>query len=63
MPLISEDKIKQKEKIKVEIDVEIYKQIQTYCQWADIKSTDTFFEKSALYVLTKDKDWKKSSTK
>lgn len=60
MPLISEDKVKQKEKIKIDIDVDVYKQIQSYCKWANLNSEDTFFEKSALYVLAKDKDWKNS---
>lgn len=60
MPLITEDKIKQNEKIRVEIDASVYKEIQAYCEWAKLKRTDTFFEKSALYILTKDKKWKAS---
>ncbi|HAT1722217.1 TPA: hypothetical protein I8Y83_002772 [Legionella pneumophila] len=60
MPLITEDKIKQTEKIRVEIDANIYKEIQAYSEWAKLKGTDTFFEKSALYILAKDKKWKAS---
>jgi hypothetical protein len=60
MPLISEDKMKQKEKIKIEIDSDVYKQIKSYCTWAKINSIDSFFEKAALYIFSKDRDWKKT---
>lgn len=60
MSLITEDKIKKTEKIRVEIDATVYKEIQAYCEWAKLRSPDTFFEKSALYILTKDKKWKSS---
>ncbi len=63
MPLLCEDKIKQTKKISVEIDADIYKEIQSYCEWAGLKNTNTFFEKSAVYVLAKDKDWKNKSNK
>ncbi len=59
MALISAKKIKDKEKIKLEIDKEIYSEIDKYCEWAGITNIDHFFEEAAIYIFSKDKDWNK----
>ena len=56
MALISAKKIEDKEKIKIDIDRTIYEEIQKYCAWAGINEIGHFFEESALFVFSKDKD-------
>ena len=58
MALIAAKKIKDKEKIKLEIDKDIYSEIQKYCSWAGINEIDYFFEEAAQLIFSKDKDWK-----
>ncbi|HHF7380142.1 TPA: hypothetical protein ACPSKF_000636 [Legionella anisa] len=59
MALIAARKIKDKEKIKLEIDKDIYSEIQQYCEWIGITNIDHFFEEAATYIFSKDKDWNK----
>ena len=59
MALIAAQKTTVKEKIKLDIDKEIYSDIQKYCVWSGISEMDHFFEEAASYILSKDKDWKK----
>ncbi|BCA97318.1 hypothetical protein TUM19329_36790 (plasmid) [Legionella antarctica] len=59
MALITAKKISDKEKIKLEINKEIYAEIQRYCDWAGISEIDHFFEEAASFIFSKDKDWKK----
>lgn len=59
MALIAAKKIKDKEKIKLEIDKDIYSEIQQYCEWIGISNIDHFFEEAATYIFSKDKDWNK----
>jgi hypothetical protein len=59
MALISAKKIADKEKIKIEINKEIYTEIQNYCEWAGITDLDHFFEEAATFIFSKDKEWKK----
>lgn len=33
--------------------MDVYKQIQSYCKWAEIKTEDTFFEKISLICTFK----------
>ncbi|BCA93651.1 hypothetical protein TUM19329_00120 [Legionella antarctica] len=58
MALINAKKIDDKEKIKLEINKEIYAEIQKYCAWAGISEMDHFFEEAASFIFSKDKDWK-----
>ncbi|BCA97248.1 hypothetical protein TUM19329_36090 (plasmid) [Legionella antarctica] len=58
MALINAKKIDDKEKIKLEINKEIYAEIQKYCAWAGINEMDHFFEEAASFIFSKDKDWK-----
>ena len=59
MALIAAKKIKDIEKIKLEIDKGIYSEIQQYCEWTGIANIDHFFEEAATYIFLKDKDWNK----
>ncbi|HGO6700355.1 TPA: hypothetical protein ACK8SH_002755 [Legionella pneumophila] len=63
MALITAKKINDVEKIKVEINKEIYAEIQRYCQWAGINKIDHFFEEAATFIFSKDKDWKKINSR
>jgi uncharacterized protein YydD (DUF2326 family) len=59
MALITEKKISNKEKIKLEIDQEIYSEINKYCTWSGVSDITHFFEEAARIVFSKDGDWKK----
>lgn len=59
MALINAKKLQIKEKIKIEINKEIYTEIQNYCEWAGISVVDHFFEEAANFIFSKDKEWKK----
>lgn len=63
MALITAKKINDVEKIKVEINKEIYAEIQRYCTWAGINEIDHFFEEAATFIFSKDKDWKKINSR
>ncbi|MGC1181717.1 hypothetical protein [Legionella sp.] len=43
----------------MDIDKEIYTNIQEYCSWAGIDEINHFFEEAATLISSKDKDWKK----
>jgi len=57
MALINPQKNGIKEKIKIEIDEGLYNEIKDYCQWASVDDLDYFFEQSAKYILSKDKEY------
>jgi hypothetical protein len=59
MALINAKKISDKEKIKLEIDKDIYSTINKYCEWAGIDDINYFFEEAIRFVFSKDSDWKK----
>lgn len=63
MPIISSEPVRQKEKVKLELDQEMIKQIKEYMQWADIKDLSFFFQEAASFVLSKDKEWKQYQKK
>lgn len=63
MALITAKKISDVEKIKLEINKEIYAEIQRYCEWAGIGEIDHFFEEAATFIFSKDKDWKKINSR
>jgi hypothetical protein len=63
MALITAKKISDVEKIKVEINKEIYAEILRYCEWAGIGEIDHFFEEAATFIFSKDKDWKKINSR
>ena len=59
MALITAKKPTNKEKIKLEIDQELYSKINKYCEWVGISNIDHFFEEAATYIFSKDKEWNK----
>ncbi|HAU9810793.1 TPA: hypothetical protein JFQ45_002827 [Legionella pneumophila] len=59
MALISARKTNGKEKIKLEIDQDIFSKINQYCEWVGISNIDHFFEEAATYIFSKDKEWNK----
>ncbi|WP_133126975.1 hypothetical protein [Legionella nagasakiensis] len=66
MPIINGTRFQKKEKIKAEINSEIFAKINEYCAWANIDDIGFFIEEAASFVFAKDKDWKqyqKSSRK
>lgn len=58
MPIISGTRFQKKEKIKAEINSEIFEKITEYCVWANIDDISFFIEEAASFVFAKDKDWK-----
>ncbi|HAT3877935.1 TPA: hypothetical protein I8669_002769 [Legionella pneumophila] len=59
MALINARKTPEKEKIKIEINKEIYAEIKEYCSWAGIDDISHFFEESSIMIFSKDKEWKR----
>ncbi|RMW99888.1 hypothetical protein [Legionella jordanis] len=58
MALINAKKPTEKEKIKIEINKDVYSEIKEYCSWVGIDDIDYFFEESSTMIFAKDKDWK-----
>ena len=58
MALINGIKSTKKEKIKATISSDTVAKINEYCQWASIKDIGFFIEEAALFVFSKDKEWK-----
>lgn len=57
MPLIKAKQKTEKEQIRISIENNIFEKIKQYCEWANVKKHDDFFEQAAEFVLSKDKDW------
>lgn len=58
MPIIKSKDKAEKEQIRISIDKPIIEKIKQYCEWAGVKKPDEFFEQAAIYILSKDKDWR-----
>lgn len=58
MPIINGTRFQKKEKIKAEINSEIFEKISAYCAWAKIDDVGFFIEEAASFVFAKDRDWK-----
>lgn len=58
MAIISSKRPAQKEKIKTMVCSETVKQINEYCEWANIDDIGFFIEESASFIFSKDKEWK-----
>ena len=58
MPIIKASRTPKKEKIKAEINNEIYAKINAYCAWAKIDDIGFFIEEAASFIFSKDRDWK-----
>ena len=58
MAIINGIKSTKKEKIKAAISSDTVAKINEYCQWANIEDVGFFLEEAALFVFSKDKEWK-----
>ena len=58
MALLQPTKQIQKQQLRIYTDKALIEEINQYCQWANLKKVDDFFEQAAEYILRKDKDWK-----
>lgn len=58
MAIISGNSSIKKEKIKAEMNVDVLKQIEQYCAWANIDNIGFFLEEAAHFIFAKDKEWK-----
>ena len=57
MPIIKATQKQEKEQVRISIDKGILDTIKKYCDWANVKKMDEFFEQAAEFVFSKDKDW------
>ncbi|MFM8454891.1 MAG: hypothetical protein ACKOAD_08070 [Gammaproteobacteria bacterium] len=48
-----------KSDVRIKIPVEIKKEIEDYCNWAQIEEISHFITEAARFVLKKDSEWKK----
>ena len=58
MAIINGTRLQKKEKIKAEINSEIFEKINAYCAWASIDDVGFFIEEAASFIFAKDRDWK-----
>ena len=63
MPIIKSKTTAKKEKIKLEINKDIFDEIVSYMKWADISDLNFFFEESSTFLFSKDKEWKSQKKK
>lgn len=59
MPLIQSKQKIEKEHCRISIEKNILEKVNQYCEWAEIKKLDDFFEQAAEYILSKDREWLK----
>lgn len=58
MALLAPKKIIEQTKIKLEIDKDLFENINKYCAWVGISDLNDFFTQSAQFIFDSDKDWK-----
>jgi hypothetical protein len=51
------EKASNKQQVRVRMEEAIIKEIEAYCQWAELPSIDYFLEQVSLMALNKDKEW------
>lgn len=59
MALISSRVEQEKEKLKIEIDADIFSELTAYMKWADLDNISHCIEDSLAFVFKSDKEWKK----
>ena len=57
MPIIKSKEKNEKEQIRISVEKSLAEKIRQYCEWAQVKKVDKFFEQAADFVLSKDKEW------
>ena len=58
MAIINGTRVTKKERIKAIVGSDVVKQINDYCQWANIDDVGFFIEEAACFIFAKDKEWK-----
>ena len=58
MAIINGKRSTQKDRIKAMVCSDTVKQINEYCEWANIDDIGFFIEESAAFIFSKDKEWK-----
>ena len=58
MPLLKSNNKTVKKYLRISLLESVFEEIKNYCQWANIRKIDDFFELAALFIFKKDKDWK-----
>ena len=58
MPIINKARFQKKEKIKADVNSEVFDKINAYCAWANIDDIGFFIEEAAAFIFSKDRDWK-----
>lgn len=53
----------EKTQLRIRISDTVLKEIEAYCQWADIKYKDYFIEQACKYIFNSDSDWKEYKAK
>ena len=56
MPKESEEKTQ----FRVRMAKDTYQEIESYCNWAGIKTKDYFIERACQFIFSNDKDWNKA---
>lgn len=59
MAIISSRIEREKEKIKLEIDADIYQELNDYMKWANLDNISHCIEDALSFVFKSDRDWKK----
>ncbi len=57
MPIIAAEQVQEKEKVKIELDKELLREVKEYMQFADINNISHFFSEAAHFVFSRDRDW------
>lgn len=61
MSIIKPKPTVERTQLKININTQVLVDVERYCEYANFKKPDEFFEEAALHILTKDKefrDWK-----
>ena len=57
MAILQPSEKTKRSQIRVNIDDNLLKQMQAYCDWVGITKVDEFIEQAARHVFKKDKEW------
>jgi hypothetical protein len=55
--LIYPEKDEDKIQFRIRIKASVYKEIEDYCEWAEIQYKDYFIQRACQYIFTNDESW------
>ena len=58
MALLKSTQIIERDSVRISLPKATISQVVNYCEFAEIKTMDEFFEQAACFVFSKDKSWK-----